>query len=113
MNIQIFGTKKCAETRKAERWFKEHGQKFQFIDLAEKGISPGEFRSIETALGLEALVDKEGKRYRERGLSHMEIDIREELILDPLLLLTPLVREGRRATVGLAIRTWEAWIRGK
>jgi glutaredoxin len=42
MNIQIFGTSKCQDTRKAQRFFKERGIPFQYVDLAVKGLSKGE-----------------------------------------------------------------------
>ena len=108
MAIQIFGTKKCQETKKAERWFRERGVKFQSIDLAEKGISPGELKSVIASVGLEALVDREGRRWKERGLGYMDIDLEEELLSDPLLLRTPVVREGRRAAVGSDPEAWKS-----
>ena len=62
MNIQIFGTKKCNDTKKAERFFKERGIKFQFIDMKEKGMSKGEFNSVAQANGgLENMINWEGK----------------------------------------------------
>ena len=51
MNIQIFGTKKCNDTKKAERFFKERGIKYQFIDIREKGMSKGELTSVASANG--------------------------------------------------------------
>jgi arsenate reductase (glutaredoxin) len=109
MALQIFGTRKCSETRKAERWFKERGIKYQFVDLADKGISPGELRAIASALGLEALVDTEGARYKARGLAHLVVDLEEELVADPLLLRTPIVRDGARAVVGFNPEAWAGW----
>jgi arsenate reductase-like glutaredoxin family protein len=100
MGLQLFGTRKCADTRKAERFLKERGIAFQFVDLADKGISPGELRSVAAALGLESLVDTEGAAYRRRGLAHMEFDLEEELLREPLLLRTPILRDGRRAFLG-------------
>ena len=108
MAIQIFGTKKCQDTKKAERWFRERGAKFQLIDLADKGISRGELASVIAALGVEALVDREGRRWLERGLEHMDIEVEEELLADPLLLKTPIVRDGRRAVVGHRPEEWKA-----
>ncbi|MBO5178359.1 MAG: ArsC family transcriptional regulator, partial [Lachnospiraceae bacterium] len=62
MNIQIFGTKKCFDTKKADRYFKERGIKFQFIDLKEKGMSKGEFTSVKQAVGgLDKLLDENNK----------------------------------------------------
>lgn len=110
MAIQIFGTKKCQDTKKAERWFRERGVSFQSIDLADKGISAGELRSVVAALGLDALVDRESRRWKERGLEHLVVELEEELLADPLLLRTPIVREGRRAAVGYAPEAWTALI---
>jgi len=100
MALQIFGTKSCQETKKAQRFFKERGLAFQFVDLADKGISPGELRALAAALGIESQPDRAGRRWKERGLEHMELDLEETLLADPLLLRTPLVREGRRALIG-------------
>lgn len=113
MNIQIFGTKKCKDTRKAQRWFKERGVRFQFIDLAQKGLSPGELRSVASSTGgMAALIDREGKLYAERGLAHADPDAAriEALLLEfPLLLRTPVVRNGKQATVGHAADIWASW----
>jgi arsenate reductase len=111
MNLQIFGTGKCQETRKAERFFRERKISFQLVDLAEKGISAGELRSIAAATGMGALVDTEGRRYKDRGLGYQDYDAEAEILADPLLLRTPIVREGRRATVGYQADTWMAWIK--
>lgn len=108
MALQVFGTRKCPDTRKAERFLKERGVAYQFIDLAEKGMSPGELRSVAAAAGgLDALVDREGERYRKRGLAYMELDLEEELLADPLLLRRPILRDGRRAVVGDAPEEWK------
>jgi arsenate reductase-like glutaredoxin family protein len=113
-NLQIFGTKKCSETRKAERFFKERRVSFQLIDLAQKAPSPGELRKIANAVGgTEKLIDREGKRYVDRGLKYAApTGPRIEAILldDPLLLRTPIVRAGDRATVGYAAEVWQAWL---
>jgi len=111
--IQIFGTKKCPDTRKAERWFKERGIKVQSIDLTEKGLSPGELKSVASRVGgVLSLVDRDGKRYAEKGLKHSApSDTRlEALVLeDPLLLKTPIVRRGSDATLGFSPDVWDAW----
>ncbi len=111
--IQIFGTKKCADSRKAERWFKERGLKVQFIDLKQKGMSPGEFKSVAAKVGIEALIDRDGTRYRDRGLKFAAPTgprIEQLLCDDPLLLRTPVVRRGKDATVGFQPDTWESWL---
>jgi len=112
MNLQIFGTKKCQDTKKAERFFKERGQKYQFVDLSEKAMSPGELEGVARAVGLESLVDREGARYAERGLAHLDCDLKEELLADWRLLKTPVVRDGRRATVGYVPEAWKGWLEG-
>ena len=113
-NLQIFGTKKCSVTRKAERFFKERRVPFQLIDITQKGPSPGELRKIANAVGgMEMLIDREGKRYLDRGLRYAAPTgprIEQILIDDPLLLRTPLVRAGDKATVGDAIEIWKAWL---
>jgi arsenate reductase-like glutaredoxin family protein len=114
MNIQVFGTRRCPETRKAERFFKERGVKIQSIDLADKGISPGELRSVAARVGgVEKLIDRDGQRYVEKGLKFAAPTgprIEQILIADPLLLRTPVVREAGRATVGFVPEVWQAWI---
>jgi arsenate reductase (glutaredoxin) len=111
MNLQVFGTKKDSDTRKAERWFRERKVTFQLIDLGEKGISAGELRAVIGAVGRDALLDTEGKRYRERGLAWQEFDLEAEILADPLLLKMPIVRDGRRATTGYQPETWAEWLR--
>jgi arsenate reductase-like glutaredoxin family protein len=111
--IQIFGKKKCQETRKAERWFKERALKIQSVDLNEKGLSPGELRSVAANIGgIENLIDREGKRYVEKGLKYSAPTgprIEELLVEDPLLLKTPIVRRGTEATLGYQPDVWEKW----
>lgn len=110
MGLQIFGTRKCRITRKAERFFKERDVSYQFVDLAEKGISPGELRAVASALGPQALLDSESARYRERGLAHMVIDPVEAGVEDPLLLKTPIVRDGKKACVGDDPESWKGFL---
>jgi arsenate reductase (glutaredoxin) len=114
VNVQLFGTKKCAETRKAERWFKERGVKLHVVDLAQKGMAAGELRNVATQVGgVEALIDREGKRYVERGLKYSAPTgprIEQALVDDPLLLRTPIVRSEGRATVGYVPEVWKTWI---
>lgn len=106
MAVQIFGTRTCPDTRKAERFFKERGVRYQFIDLSQKGISPGELSSVAAALGIESLVDANSKTYIERGMAYLECDLAEELAADWRLLRTPIVRNGRRAAVGCDPKAW-------
>ncbi len=110
MNIQIIGTKKCKETQKAERFFKERRIPFQFRDLTEKGLAKGELDNISSVIPVEELIDTESKRYKERGMQYMKFDVAEELLLDPLLIKTPIVRNGRLVTVGYKPDVWKEWI---
>lgn len=110
MNIQIFGTKKCSDTKKAERFFKERRIQFHFRDLAEKGISRGELENIKRKIPVENLLDKEGKQFRKRNLEYMTYDTETELLEDALLFKTPVVRNGNEATVGYEPDTWKEWI---
>jgi arsenate reductase (glutaredoxin) len=109
MNIQIFGVTKCQDTRKAQRYFKERGVPFQFIDLAEKGLSKGELNNVKAAVGIDNLIDKKGKEYARKNLKYLTHSIEEELLNDPLLFKTPIVRNGKKATVGYAPEEWKAW----
>jgi arsenate reductase-like glutaredoxin family protein len=113
MVIQIFGTPKCRDTRKAERFFKERRIKIQLIDLREKGLSPGEFRNIAGVIPPEELIDTEGKQYRDRNLAYMRFDLEEELLEDPLLLKTPIVRYGQKVTIGYEPEIWKEWVSGE
>jgi arsenate reductase-like glutaredoxin family protein len=108
MALQIFGTRKCADTRKAERFFKDRGVAFHFVDLTEKGISPGELASVSSAVGTDALIDADGKRFKDRGLAYQDFDSREEILADPLLLRTPIVRDGRKSVIGNDPAGWAA-----
>ena len=114
MNVQLFGTKKCAETRKAERWFKERRVTLHVVDLGQKGMAPGELRNVAARVGgFEALIDREGKRYLDKGLKYAAPTgprIEQILVADPLLLRTPIVRADGRATVGYAAEVWQRWI---
>ncbi|WP_319477648.1 glutaredoxin [Marispirochaeta aestuarii] len=110
MTIQIFGTKKCKDTQKAVRFFKERGITPHQVDLREKGISPGELSNIARAVGRDNLVDPESRAYKDKGMAYMEFDPEEEVLENPLLLKTPVVRNGKDATIGLALETWQVWI---
>lgn len=109
MNIQIFGTVKCFDTKKTERFFKERKIPYHFRNLAEKEISPGELDSIKRVYTVEELIDTEGKRYRERNLKFMTHDIETELLNDPLLFKTPIVRNGKEVTLGYQPDIWKKW----
>lgn len=99
MNIQIFGTKKCNETKKAERFFKERGIKYQFVDMNKKGMNKGEFNSVAQANG---------------GLDHMinyiaNEDKLEKVLENPQVIKTPVVRNGKQSTLGYQPDVWKKW----
>ena len=112
MNIQIFGTKKCFDTKKADRYFKERGIKFQLIDLKEKGMSKGEFASVKQAVGgLDKLLDENNKDKNMLALLKYlsDSDKEEKLLENQQLLKTPIVRNGKQATVGYQPEIWKTW----
>lgn len=109
MNIQIFGIKKCQNTRKAERYFKERAIPYHFVDLTVRGLSRGELGKVKSAVGLENLIDKDGKEYAKRNLKYIVHDTEEMLLAYPLLLKTPIIRNGSKATVGYCPEIWQGW----
>lgn len=111
MNIQIFGVSKCFDTKKAERYFKERRIKYQLVDLKEKGLSKGELQSVKAAVGINSLIDKDAKEYVRLNMQHMRTEsVKEELLLkNPGLYKTPIVRNGRKATVGYQPEVWKEW----
>jgi arsenate reductase len=110
MNIQIFGRRDCSDTRKAERWFKERKVPFQFIDIKIKGLAPREFEVIAAAVGIDNLIDKGSRHFLEKGLSAAPpARVRSAMAEDSLLLKTPMVRNGREATLGVKPEVWGSW----
>lgn len=115
MEVQIFGVKKSADTRKALRFFAERRVKTHFVDLVERTASAGELRRFAQKFGVRALVDRESRRFQELGLAHASYsDDRwlEKLVDEPLLLVMPLVRWQHKLTVGAAEGTWKEWVKG-
>ena len=112
MNIQIFGTKKCSDTRKAERFFKERGIKYQFVDMKEKGMSKGEFTSVAQANGgLENMINQDCK---DKDLLALLKYIAEEdklakILENPQVIKTPVVRNGKQSTRGDQPEVWTGW----
>jgi len=112
MNIQIFGRPKSFDTQKAQRYFKERGVKFQYIDLKEKGISPGELRSVRAAVGkLEALIDEKARQGEHSWMLYLgdPSQVEAKLLEHPEFLKVPIVRNGRLATVGYCPEVWKDW----
>lgn len=112
MNIQIFGSKKCSDSRKAERWFKERRIRFQYINMQEKGLSKGELTSVARAVGgLEELIDPKAKdAYAVALVQHTPTAMLADVLLEnQQVIRTPIVRNGRQATVGYAPDVWKGW----
>lgn len=113
MEVQIFGVKKSADTRKALRFFAERRIKTHFVDLMERAASPGELTRFAQKFGIERLVDRESRRFAELGLAHARLSDQrwmEKLVDEPLLLRMPLVRHGNALTIGSAEAEWKQWL---
>ena len=109
MNIQIFGKSKCFETKKAERYFKERRVKYQSIDILRYGMSKGEFGSVKAVVGLNAMMDLEAKDAEILKYLAHETAKEDKLIENPALIKTPIVRNGKKATVGYCPDVWKDW----
>lgn len=112
MNIQIFGTKKCSDTRKAVRFFKERGIKFQFVDMKEKGMSKGEFNSVaQVNGGMDNMINPDCK---DKDLLAMikyiaDEDRLEKILENTQVIKTPIVRNGKQSTIGYQPEIWKKW----
>ena len=112
MNIQIFGKNKCFDTKKAERYFKERGVKYQFVDIIKYGLSKGEYESVKRAVGgMDELIDEKSKEYEKQFIKYLasRTDIEERLLNSPAMYKTPIVRNGKSATVGYKPEIWSGW----
>lgn len=112
MNIQIYGTSKCFDTKKAERYFKERGIKYQLIDIVKYGMSKGEYRSVSQAVGgMEKLIDTASKDKDLLALmKYLSPEDQEiKLLENPKLFKTPIVRNGKKATIGYQPEIWKTW----
>ncbi|MCQ2529046.1 MAG: arsenate reductase family protein [Saccharofermentans sp.] len=112
MNIQIFGTKKCNDTKKAERYFKERGIKFQYIDMKEKGMSKGEFTSVAQANGgMENMLNPDCKD--QDALALIKYSVKDEMLNkileNPQVIKTPVVCNGKQSTLGYQPDVWKTW----
>lgn len=113
IQVQIFGTKKNADTRKAQRFFAERRVKVHFVDLAERAASIGELKRFAQKFGVEKLVDRESRRFADLGLRTALYGEERWLTIladEPLLLQQPLVRMQHKLTIGLAEATWKEWL---
>ena len=109
MNIQIFGKSKCFDTKKAERYFKERRIKYQYVDVIKFGMSRGELSSVKNAVGLDAMVDTEDQDYPlYQYLASVDAKL-DKLYEEPFLIKTPIVRNGKKATVGYCPEIWKTW----
>lgn len=116
MQVQIFGTRKSPDTRKAQRFFQERRIKVHFVDLAERGASPGELRRFVQRFGAENLIDRSSRRFAELGLGsaiYSEQRWIEKLVDEPLILRQPLIRYEQRLTIGYEPQTWKEWLETK
>ena len=112
MNIQIFGKSKCFDTKKAERYFKERNVKFQYIDILKYGMSKGEYQSVKNAVGgMQPLIDDKSKAYESLYIKYLagQDAIEAKLLDNPGLFKTPVVRNGKKATVGYRPDVWKDW----
>ena len=112
MNIQIFGKGKCFDTKKAERYFKERRIQYQYVDLLRFGLSGKEFDSVLRAIGgIDNLIDWDSKSQNVTLMKYMEDKVAKEdkVFDDPSLMKTPIVRNGKQATVGYCPEVWAAW----
>jgi arsenate reductase len=113
LEVQIFGIRKSADTRKALRFFSERRIKTHFVDLMERPASLGELRRFAQKFGVSALIDRDSKRFDELGLRYAQLsDDRwlEKLSAEPLLLLLPLVRNANQVVIGANEATWKGWL---
>ena len=109
MNIQIFGKNKCFDTKKAERYFKERKIKYQLIDLPRFGMSPRELDSVRVCVGLEALIEEKSSDADILKYLAYDSDKLQKLLENPSLIKTPIVRNGKKATVGYCPEIWKDW----
>ncbi|MBQ6539492.1 MAG: ArsC family transcriptional regulator [Oscillospiraceae bacterium] len=109
MNIQIFGKNKCFDTKKAQRYFKERRVKFQYVDILDYGLSRGEFRSVKSAVGLDSMIDPKAKDAEILQYLAYDSDKEEKLLENQQWLRTPIVRNGKKATVGYCPDVWKTW----
>lgn len=112
MNIQIFGRKKCFDTKKAERFFKERKVKYQFIDISEKPMSKGEMNNVLRCIDVNNLINSKCKDYTKLNFNNIRSkEVKTELLLkNQSVMNTPVVRNGKEATVGFSEDIWKKWI---
>ena len=109
LNVQIFGKSKCFDSRKAERYFKERRIRYQYIDIIKYGMSRGELKSVCAALGMDMIVNKDDQDYPLYQYLASDDARMEKLYEIPELIRTPIVRNGKKATVGYCPNIWKEW----
>ncbi len=109
MNIQIFGRSKCFDSKKAERYFRERRIKYQYIDIDKYPMSRGEFQSVRSAVGLDSLINEKASGVELLKYLAYDADREEKLLEEQKLIKTPVVRNGRKATVGYMPDVWKDW----
>jgi len=112
MNIQIYGKSKCFDTKKAERYFKERRIKYQLINIVKYGLSKGEYQNVKSAVGgMAVLIDEKSKEYESNYIKYQasQDDVEERLLENPGMFKTPIVRNGKKATVGYQPDIWSEW----
>lgn len=112
MVIQVFGRYDSQATRRCLRFFKERRMAISLVDVAKRSLAPAELRRFSQHHGARALLDEDGRAYREAGIGYLRLtdeEILERLLADPRLLCLPLVRNGHEVTVGVDERTWRSW----
>ncbi len=111
LNIQILGTQKCKNTKKAIRFFKERNISAHFRDITVKGLSKGELTKIIQQISIEDIIDTSSAEYQKKGYQYMDFDIAEEIMENPLLIKTPIIRNGIKVAVGNNPDQWNKWIK--
>ena len=111
MNIQIIGHSKCNNTKKAIRFFKERNIKFHFKNITEKPVEMWELKNIRRVIHIDDLINKESKVYKSKGYEYMDFDAAEEILENPMLLKTPIVRNGNKACLGYNPEVWKEWLK--
>ena len=112
MNIQIFGKNKCFDTKKAQRYFKERNIKVQYVEINKFGLSKGEYQSVKSAVGgMDVLIDENSKEYESQYIKHIaREEVEERLLENPGMFKTPIVRNGKKATIGFKPEIWQTWL---
>lgn len=110
MNVQIYGTKKSFDSKKAERYFKERSIKYQFIEIHEFGMPKKTFESAKRCIEVEDMIDKKSKSYTKLYMDYIDESKREETLFEnPSLFATPIVRNENKFTLGYCPDVWKEW----